>query len=168
MNTKTLQTFGSIAGVALLLGGTFVSPASAKITTQVQEGTMDTRGGSLKPKGVRTLNDFINTYVTKNRFANLWGQIGTIVPASKETGNARLDIQNPPEGYANIQVQEGNATFATVLIPRNLAQVSNNPAKSAQQISELMNQVRKGLRQSVWSVRNGAPRIYKITGNFSN
>lgn len=167
MNTKTLQTFASIAGLALLLGGAFVSPASAKISTEVQ-GTMDTRNGSLNQTGVKTLHGFINTKVTNNTFADLWGGIGTIIRPSQQTGNARLDIQNPPPGYTNIQVQEGGATFATILIPRNLAQVSTNPTRRAQQVSELMNQVRKGLRQSVASVGNNAPRIYKITGNFSN
>jgi hypothetical protein len=168
MNTKTLQTFGSIAGLALLLGGTFVSPASAKITTEVS-GAMDTRGGSINNTGFQTLKGFINTYVANDKFADLWGQIGTIVKASQQTGNARLDRQNPSPEYANIQVQEGGATFATVLIPRRFAQVSTNPTARAAQISELMNQVRKGLRQSAWTTKQGSqPRIYRLTGDFSN
>jgi hypothetical protein len=171
MNTKTLQTFGSIAGLALLLGGTFVSPASARITTQVS-GPMNTRGGYINKTGFDNLKGFINNQVTNSKFADLWGGSGTIIPASVKTGNSRLDRQNPSAEYANIQVQEGGATFATVLIPKKFAQLSTNPAARAAQTSELMNQLRKGLRESAWSTRRdlagNQPKIYVLTGNFSN
>jgi hypothetical protein len=181
MNINAKHVMGSIVGLALLLGGSFASPASAKISVQ-QAGNMNTGGGPGRPaymtkRGLTSLGSFLNQKLTDNKQADIWGQPKTIIPTQNPNNSAlsnfRLDIQNPPPGYTNLQVQEGGGTFATVLVPRTLANLSTNSTSRAAQVKELMRAVRNALYLSGKSTVRDAgftyqPKIYKLTGSYSN
>jgi hypothetical protein len=179
MNVNAKYVMGSIVGLALLFSGSFASPASAKISV-APNGAMRTNSqnnGNMTKNGFSTFTGFLRTKVTVNLQPKIWGKSGTIVPAQNPNNtnlaNWRLDIQNPPSGYTNLQVQEGGGTFATVLVPRTLANFSTNPISRAAQQKELMRNVKYALWLSGRSTVQAAgftykPTQYKLTGSFSN
>jgi hypothetical protein len=172
MNVNAKYVMGSIVGLTLLLGGSFASPASAKVRS-ADAGIMETRQAEMSSTQFNNFVAFLNQRVTNNRQPDLWGNPGTIISADPALSNFRLDIQNPSPTHANIQVQAGNKTYATVLIPRTLQQFSGNPTRARQQQSELMNAVRHSLwlsGKTTVRVRGflPTPRKSQLTGNYSN
>jgi hypothetical protein len=180
MRTKTFRAIGSITGLALLLGSSFVGPANAAIRIQ-DNGPMQVRNDPkaqykvqphISPKGLKRIADFIGTQITNDKFADLWRSESKSI---RKNAGLRLDIQDrPKDGSANIQIQDGGGTFATVIIP-----IGYSKATGPQQ-AELMRNVRsalfnsarttvgQGLGNNVRYTNPAGPRIFTLNGPFSN
>jgi hypothetical protein len=135
------------------------------------------------PKGFERVIANVNAKTVGNLFGGLKSHV------VGDANGWRIDRQNPPSGYANVQVQhngtDGKSTVACVLIPDkyNIAMPTGPDATKAKRqlehgarLNELAKVIRDGLMRSAKSYKPnavnptsnpGAITAFEVTGDFS-